>query len=220
MSDAHQQVALAARESYGRLLAWLTSRCGSIATAEDALLCLCESRRDARRTADGRYVPLQEQDTARWDTEMILEGKKALWLAIRHDDHGYYQSEASIQLVHADRAQSGTTDWALIHGEYRRLVSRSPSLGAWIGYASSFGRVGDPTGGLTVLDQIDTATARHHQPYWAVRAWLLARCDRPVEASQAYDRAIGLAVDPAVRDWLTEQRATLAEGAPVLDRSR
>ena len=30
-------VELAARESYGRLLAWLTSRCGSIATAEDAL---------------------------------------------------------------------------------------------------------------------------------------------------------------------------------------
>ena len=32
-----EEVELAARESYGRLLAWLTSRCGSITTAEDAL---------------------------------------------------------------------------------------------------------------------------------------------------------------------------------------
>ena len=66
-----------------------------------ALLCLCESRRGARRAPDGSYVPLHEQDTARWDAEMILEGKKALWLAIRHGDHGYYQAEASIQLVHS-----------------------------------------------------------------------------------------------------------------------
>ena len=37
MRSVDQDVELAARESYGRLLAWLTSRCGSIAMAEDAL---------------------------------------------------------------------------------------------------------------------------------------------------------------------------------------
>lgn len=180
-----------------------------------ALLCFCESRRDARRSADGSYVPLEEQDTSRWDSEMIREGKKALWLAVRHDDHGYYQAEASIQMVHADRARSGYTDWGLIHGEYRRLVARSPSLGARIGYAASFGRVGEPAGGLAVLDALDAATVRHHQPYWAVRAWLLARCGRVDEADHAYQQAIGLAGDPAVRSWLAKRRAALAGEAGV-----
>ena len=36
-ASPESEVELAARESYGRLLAWLTSRCGSITTAEDAL---------------------------------------------------------------------------------------------------------------------------------------------------------------------------------------
>ena len=35
-----------------------------------ALVCLSESRREARRTEDGRFVPLDEQDTARWDTAL------------------------------------------------------------------------------------------------------------------------------------------------------
>ena len=43
-----------------------------------ALVCLSESRRDARRTEDGRFVPLDEQDTARWDTALIDRGESLL----------------------------------------------------------------------------------------------------------------------------------------------
>ncbi len=38
-----------------------------------------------------------------------------------------------------------------------------------------------------------------YQPYWAARAELLARLGRATEATAAYDRAIGLERDPAVR---------------------
>ena len=37
MTDAARAVEIAARDSYGRLVAWLTSRCGDIALAEDAM---------------------------------------------------------------------------------------------------------------------------------------------------------------------------------------
>jgi RNA polymerase sigma-70 factor (ECF subfamily) len=46
----------------------------------------------------------------------------------------------------------------------------------------------------------------HYQPYWAVRAHLLERLGKTGEASDAYDRAIGLAEDPAVKEFLLEKR--------------
>ena len=38
-----------------------------------ALLLFCESRRAARRTADGRYVPLLEQDPSLWHEPLLRE---------------------------------------------------------------------------------------------------------------------------------------------------
>ena len=47
-----------------------------------------------------------------------------------------------------------------------------------------------------------------YQPYWAVRAHFLRQLGRP-QAVEAYDRAIGLSDDPAVRAFLTERRNRL-----------
>jgi hypothetical protein len=45
-----------------------------------------------------------------------------------------------------------------------------------------------------------------YQPDWAVRAHLLHCLGKTREASDAYDRAIGLAEDPAVRAFLLQKR--------------
>jgi len=45
-----------------------------------------------------------------------------------------------------------------------------------------------------------------YQPYWAVRAHLLQRLGKTSEAAEAFDRAIGLAEDPAVREFLLQRR--------------
>ena len=44
------------------------------------------------------------------------------------------------------------------------------------------------------------------QPYWAVRAHLLRRLGKTPEAFDAFDRAIGLTEDPAVRQFLLHRR--------------
>jgi len=49
-----------------------------------------------------------------------------------------------------------------------------------------------------------------YQPYWAARADLLARSGQLKEADHAYERAIGLERDPAVRQFLERRRASLA----------
>src|SRR5437016_12137754 len=60
--------------------------------------------------------------------------------------------------------------------------------------------------GLAVLDAMDLEAVSHYQPYWAVRAHLLQRIGRPREAADAYDRAIGLAEDTAVKEFLLQRR--------------
>lgn len=168
-----------------------------------ALLCFCESRRNARRV-DGRYVPLEEQDTLLWDADLVLEGEKALWLAARQKQHGPYQAEAAIHSIHAHRARSGRTDWVSIEATYRILSRLYPSLGSKVGHAASLGRIGRPQDGVEVLESLPAAKVARYQPYWAVRAWLLRQLGR--DADGAYDRAIGLCADRSVQDWLRAQK--------------
>jgi predicted RNA polymerase sigma factor len=169
-----------------------------------ALLLHCEARRHARRTPDGRYVPLSEQDTARWSGPLIAEAEQALAAAARHGRAGRFQLEAAIQSVHADRAGTGRTDWAAIAAFYDLLARLAPTLGARVGHAAAAAEANGPAAGLAILDGIDSAVAGY-QPYWAVRAHLLERAGRP-GARAAFDRAISLAEDAAVRQFLEGRR--------------
>jgi RNA polymerase sigma-70 factor (ECF subfamily) len=48
-----------------------------------------------------------------------------------------------------------------------------------------------------------------YQPYWAVRAHLLSELGRKRAAQEAFDRAIGLSEDDAVRAFLLTRRSAL-----------
>jgi predicted RNA polymerase sigma factor len=66
--------------------------------------------------------------------------------------------------------------------------------------------VNGPQAALAVLDTIESDAVSSYQPYWAVRAHLLQQLGKTPEALNAYDRAIGLAEDPAVRNFLLKRR--------------
>jgi RNA polymerase sigma-70 factor (ECF subfamily) len=57
-----------------------------------------------------------------------------------------------------------------------------------------------------LLDELDPDDVSAYQPYWAVRAHLLQRLGKTSEAGDAFERAIGLAEDPAVRQFLQQRR--------------
>ena len=149
---------------------------------------------------------LEAQDTGRWDSALIAQAEQALWLASERRTPGPYQLEASIQSVHADRARTGATDWEAVHRLYRILARAHPSTGARVGLAASLGRVGQPAEGIAILDALDGDRVRLHQPFWAVRAHLLAATGATGAAREAYQRAAGLADDEAVRRWLLARR--------------
>jgi RNA polymerase sigma-70 factor (ECF subfamily) len=171
-----------------------------------ALMLHCEARRAARRDEHGRFVPLSEQDTRSWNAAMIAEAEQELASAARMRKPGRFQIEAAIQSVHAERARTGVTDWNAIRLFYESLMQHAATLGARVARAAAVSQVGGAAEGLALLDELETAAVVSYQPYWAVRAHLLQQLQRLDEAGEAFDRAIGLAEDDAVRRFLHEQR--------------
>jgi RNA polymerase sigma-70 factor (ECF subfamily) len=174
-----------------------------------ALMLHCEARRPARRDADGRYVPLTVQDCRRWRPALIAEAERELAaaaLASQVSRIGRFQLEAAIQSVHAERSHSGRTDWAAIAVFYDRLAFLTRAVGVEVGRAAAHAEVEGAIAGLRLLDQMDSACASSYQPYWAVRAHLLGRSGQEAAAGAAYNRAIDLTTDDAVRGFLLERR--------------
>jgi predicted RNA polymerase sigma factor len=171
-----------------------------------ALMLHCEARRAARRGPDSRYIPLSDQDVKLWSMPLMQEAEHHLAEAASRGRTGRFQLEAAIQSVHAERARSGCTEWKAIMLFYEQLVHISPTLGTRTGYAAAIGEANGPQAGLAALDDIELNEVSAYQPYWAVRAHLLQRLGKTPEALNAFDRAIGLAEDPAVREFLLRRR--------------
>ncbi|ANL67170.1 RNA polymerase sigma factor protein [Rhizobium phaseoli] len=179
-----------------------------------SLMLHCEARRNARRSGEGRYVPLDEQDTVLWNAKMIAEADALLRKAGGFERFGPFQCQAAIQSVHAARRLSGSTDWQALTTLYAALLVMKPTLGARVAEGAVIGRASSAAEGLIRLDRIDPRAIATYQPYWAVRAFLLARAGDNPAAADAYVTAIGLSDSPAVRaflaDRLGESRRTIA----------
>ncbi len=177
-----------------------------------ALMLFAEARRGARRTAAGDYVPLAEQDVGTWDARLIDEAETLLRRAGAMGEIGRYQLEAAVQSAHVVRRLTGTADWAAIEKLYDALLMLTWSPVVAINRAVAVAETQGAAAGLAALDALsDDARLAEYQPYWAARAQLLARMGRTQAAARAYERAIGLESDPAVRRFLQDHRSRLGE---------
>ena len=167
-----------------------------------ALVCLSEARRPARRTADGGFVPLGEQDTTLWDTVLVARGEELLRRAHDHRRPGRFQYEAAIQSAHCARATQGKVDLSALQRVHRALLRVAPSLGAAVASAAVDGEIDGPDAGLRALDVIGDPAVERFQPALTTRAHLLFEAGRATEAADAYRRAIELTDDPGVADYL------------------
>jgi RNA polymerase sigma-70 factor, ECF subfamily len=168
-----------------------------------ALMLYAEARRPARRTPEGEFVPLRSQDKTLWDWEMIEEAEAALNFASRSKRIGRYQLEAAIQSAHVEGARTGSVSWAAVVSLYDALAQLTGSPVAFINRALAVAELEGPHAALAALDAAAAdRRVESYQPYWAARANLLGRTGSHVEARHAYQLAIGLESDPAVREYL------------------
>ena len=175
-----------------------------------ALMLHAEARRGARRNGDGEYVPLAEQDPALWDWQMIEEAEALLRRASALGSIGRYQLEGALQSAHVYRRRTGHANWAAVVQLYDALFALTGSPVVAINRALA---IAELHGAGTALEAMQEVAAdvrlAEYQPYWAARAELLAKTGAYGEARRAYEIAIGLERDPAVRRFLKRRQSAL-----------
>jgi RNA polymerase sigma-70 factor (ECF subfamily) len=175
-----------------------------------ALMLLHDSRRDARVTAAGDLVLLEEQERAHWDAAQIREGLGLVEAALDSGDVDAYALQAAIAAVHARAARAADTDWAQIVALYARLFAVQPSPVVMLNHAVAVAMSEGPAEGLRLLDQLVVSgrlTGYHWLP--AARADLLRRLGRTADALAAYGEALALTGNEAERRFLRRRLAEL-----------
>jgi RNA polymerase sigma factor (sigma-70 family) len=174
-----------------------------------ALMLLHDSRRDARTTAEGDLVLMEDQDRTGWDADAIREGTQLLDRALRHRRPGPYQLQAAIAALHAQAERPGDTDWPQIVALYEQLLRIAPTPVVALNRAIAIAMTQGPEQGLVLIDEI-RGLDRYHLLH-AARADLLARANRPQEAAGAYRVAIELARNERERAFLKRRLAAVRQ---------
>jgi RNA polymerase sigma-70 factor, ECF subfamily len=172
-----------------------------------ALMLHAHARRDARRGPQGTFIPLDAQDPQCWDLALIDEAEALLAQAAAEKRLGRFQLEAAIQSAHAVRRFARAPDYAAIVLLYDALLAMTGSPVVGLNRAVAVAAYRGPAAGLEALELFGRdARMVHYQPYWAARADMLARCGETEAARVAFERAIGLTIDPAVRAYLASRQ--------------
>ncbi|HWG64247.1 MAG TPA: DUF6596 domain-containing protein [Streptosporangiaceae bacterium] len=171
-----------------------------------ALMLLHQSRAAAREDADGRPMPLADQDRSRWDRTLIADGIGLLDAAMTLRAPGPYQLQAAISAVHAQAPTFAATDWPQIAALYGELARRTQSPVVEVNRAVAVGMADGPQAGLAILEPILAGGAlASYAPLHAAHADLLERAGRAQEAAAAWARATETTGNAALREELTRR---------------
>jgi RNA polymerase sigma-70 factor (ECF subfamily) len=172
-----------------------------------ALVLLLESRRTSRTTCDGGFVLLSDQDRGAWDRGLVAEGHALVRECLRRDRPGPYQILAAINAVHTDASSAATTDWGQILQLYEQLLAIAPTPIVALNRAVAVAEVQGPNAALAAVEGLGLV---EYYLFHAIRADLLRRLGRDVEAALAYDEAIARTANAVERDLLQRRRRALA----------
>jgi len=184
-----------------------------------ALMEIQASRHGARTGPDGAFIPITEQDRARWDHLLISRGldglARAEALGSKGGDAGPYVLQAALAACHARARRAADTDWPRIAALYDRLRVVAPSpvvdLNRAIAHSMAFG----PEAGLTLVDEIADADAlRDYAPLPAAKGDFLFRAGRLAEARSEFQAAATLTRNARERAFLLARADACAHPLP------
>jgi RNA polymerase sigma factor (sigma-70 family) len=171
-----------------------------------ALMLLTDARRPARQDAEGRLVPLAEQDRGRWDAAAIAEGTALLAATLVAYPIGRYQAQAAIAAVHAEAARAQDTDWPQILALYGLLATLAPGPVVALNEIVALAMVDGPRAALARLEEAEPGLAGYHRVH-AVRAHLLEEAGDRAAARACYRRAAELTLSLPERRYLLDRAA-------------
>jgi predicted RNA polymerase sigma factor len=173
-----------------------------------ALMLLTDARRPARTDADGELVPLERQDRARWNRNLVVEGEALLTDAMQRGHVGEYQLQAAIALEHDRAVTYDDTDWRRILSLYGLLEELTSNPMVRLNRAVAAAMVDGPAAGLALLEGLDAKLGDHHRLH-AVRGHLLERTGDSAAAAEAFRAAAAGTTNLRERAYLTTKATSV-----------
>jgi RNA polymerase sigma factor (sigma-70 family) len=180
-----------------------------------ALMLLTHARREARTTAVGDLVPLDEQDRTKWDRELTDEGMKLASASLAGPALGPYQLQAAIAATHADAATAMETNWPQVHALYLILERIAPNPMVTLNRAIALAEIEGPPAGLALLSTLDAdeRMTGHHR-LLSVRAHLLEKTGDTSGAYEHYRHAAKATASIAEQRYLDSRASRLKPQIP------
>lgn len=173
-----------------------------------ALMLLHDSRRDARSSADGEIILLEEQDRKLWNQQQIRDALALTESALRSAPPGSYSVQAAIAAVHARAGSAAETDWAQIAALYDVLLRIQPSPVIELNRAVAVAMVEGPSQGLRLLDELAMrGELRGYHQLPAARGDFARRLQQWGTAAEAFRQALSLASNAAEKRFLAKRLA-------------
>jgi predicted RNA polymerase sigma factor len=178
-----------------------------------ALMLLTDARRAARTGEDGELIPLDEQNRALWDRQLIDEGRKLVADALSAGSVGTYQLQAAIAACHDEAARVEDTDWPRILALYDLLAGLSDNPMVVLNQAIAAAMVHAPAAGLERLAALDTdPRLAGHYRLDAVRGHLFEMSGDRERAIAHYRAAAERTTSIPERNYLVMKAARLGAG--------
>lgn len=174
-----------------------------------ALMLIQDSRRDARVSAAGRLVTLEEQDRSLWDGKQAESGRELVELALKMRRPGPYQIQAAIASLHSLAVRPEETDWQQIAALYEELARIQEGPVIRLNQAVAIAMAAGWDAGLTAMERLEGDLSQYYL-FHAARADLLRRMGRWDESRSAYDKAIGLTSNAIEIQFLRERLESLS----------
>ncbi|WP_339720851.1 sigma-70 family RNA polymerase sigma factor [uncultured Paraglaciecola sp.] len=175
-----------------------------------ALMLFHDARRSSRSSVDEPYIPLELQNRALWDQELIEQANHFMQLALQCKQRGPYQIQAAISALHAKATSWEATDWRQIQLLYMSLLQLLPSPVIELNLAIAKANGGQLkqayTDVLALNDELHL-----YQPYHAACGELESRLQLPEKAYCSITKAINLSKNSIERDFLITKRRLLIE---------
>jgi RNA polymerase sigma-70 factor, ECF subfamily len=175
-----------------------------------ALQLLQHARLPARYDAAGLLILLEHQDRMHWNHSMIGEGLALIDKAMRHKRPGPYQVQAAIAALHARAQTADQTDWAEIDLLYSTLERMQPSPVVTLNRAVAVSKSAGPQAALAMIEPLSDTLADYFH-FHGLKGALLVQLGRPLDARQAFDKAISLARSPLEADHIRQKLDALAD---------
>lgn len=192
-----------------RLVSVLASAPATATAEVDALLALMylhAARMPARVDASGALLPLDQQNRALWDAELIARGMERLSASARGDALSTYHLEAGIAAVHALAPSVDATPWHEIVDLYDRLYAKTPTPVVALGRAIALAQVEGPARGIeTLLAMAGKEQLEAYPFYWAALGDLSLRAGARIEALAWFQRGREVARNDAERAMFTRR---------------